>query len=265
MNEQEGEGVTGYKLDSEVKLKQKSKDYKTDLKLTPSKIKLENEYSPEQLNSGDSIGSLIAKLEHKIGGENPDITTGAKYGLPKLHDSAGLWLEGNLTYKKCKQLNGDISGLISVNNQFFVGSQIIGNLETRKSDEITGICAAKFDDNFVYLHANCLKHIIRLGLATPQISYINKISAEAKVDLDGKGPLTDRTTGQVAFDYPINNDSKLKFKFDISKNIYAHCSFIHKINENLKLTVTDSANPAGFFKNSAAEKYKLGLALEAEF
>lgn len=265
LKEQGEDDFKGYKLDTEVKLKQQNKEGKLDVKLTPSKIKVEKEHKPAQLNTVDSTGSVLGRVEHKVGGGNPDLTAGVKYGLPRLHESAGLWLEGNLTYKNFKQFNGDISGLLAINNQFFVGSQIIGDLEKKKADEITGVCGAQFDGNFVYLRANCLKHIVRLGFSTPYFGWTNKLAAEAKLDLDKEGPITDRTTGTVALDYPINFDSKLKFKFDISKKVFMHFSFIHKINENLQITFTDYANPTGFFRDSERAKYRLGVAFEAKF
>lgn len=235
------------------------------MKLTPSKVKIEKAYNPEALNSATSAGSFFGRLEHKVGGGKPDITAGVTYALPSFHQDAGVWLEGNLTYKGCKEWAGDASALLSVRNQFFVGSQIKSNLQTKKADEIHGVAAVAFDNNFVYLHANCLKHIIRVGFTTPQIEYIGKLAAEAKIDLKQEGPLEDKTSSQVAFDYPINADTKLKFKFDITKKVYAHFSFIHVINQNLKFTFTDYCNPAGFFRNSGKEQYRLGMAFEANF
>lgn len=259
------EGKGGYAVDSEVKLKHTYPTEKFELKLTPSKVKIEKAFNPDSMNSATSAGSFLGRLEQKVGKGKPDVTAGLTYALPSFHQDAGAWLEGNLTYKDCKEWTGDASALLSIRNQFFVGSQIKGHLQTKKAQEITGVAAVAFDTNFVYLHANCLEHIIRFGFTTPQIQYIGKLAAEAKVRLNEKGPIEDKTSGLVAFDYPINPDTKLKLKFDITKKVFAHFSFIHQINRNLKLTFTDACNPAGFFRNSEKEQYRLGLAFEANF
>lgn len=252
-------------MDTEVKLKQTSPKGKFELKLTPSKLKVDNSYNLEQLNGVNNRGSVVGKIEHSIGKDKPNLTAGFTYAVPRLNEDVGAWLEGNITYKNCEKWTGDISALLSVRDQFFVGSKIVSNLHTKKADEITGVVGALFDTNFVYLNANCLNHVVRFGFSTYQVPHIGKFAAEAEIDLKEKGPIEDRTKSQIAFDYQINLDSRLKFKFDITKKVYGHFSFIHAINKNLTLTFTDYCSPMGFFKHSGKEKYKLGLALEASF
>lgn len=255
----------GYNLGMEVKVKDTHADGKCELKLTPSKVKFENTHNLEQLNGVNQRGSVLGRIEHKIGDNRPDLTGGITYAVPRLNEDVGIWTEGNVTYKNCEKWMGDISALLSVRDQFFVGSKIVGNLQTKKSEEITGVVGALFNKNFLYLHANCLNHNIRFGFSTTDIPHLTKFAAEAELDLDKKGPIEDRMKSTVAFNYILNADSRLKFKFDITKKVYGHFSFIHKINNNLQLTFTDYCNPAGFFKNSAQEKYRLGLAFEASF
>jgi hypothetical protein len=259
------EDGNGFVVDTEVKLKQVRSENELEVKLTPAKIKVENKFKPSQINDENNKGSLIGRFEHKVGSDKPDLTGGFTYALPKAHEDAGAFFEGNVTFKGLKDWAGDISGLLSYRNQFFLGSSIKGSLQTRKADEITGVFGAKLDDNFVYLHANCLKHVIRVGFSTKMIEHIGTFAAETEIKLKDEGPIQDRTTGKIVFDHKLNDDSTLKVKLDISKQVYAHMSFSHKINKNLKVTLMDHANPLGFFKNSAKENYRLGVALEGSF
>ena len=253
------------KVDTEFKLKQVRPKGTTEVKLTPSKIKIEKECRPDQVNNDTTTGSFLGKLEHTVGNDKPDITAGFTYGLPKVNDDIAAHFEGNATYKGMKEWAGDISGMLSYRNQFFLGSQITADLQTRKASEITGIAAADLDGNFLYLHANCLSHIIRVGFNTSQIERLGTFQAETEIALKEKGPLQDRTTTKVAFDYNINSDTRLKFKFDITRKVLAHMSFIHKLNDNLSITFTDTCNPLGFFKDRAQNDYRLGIALDAKF
>lgn len=255
----------GYKLDTEAKLKATCPKSKFELKLTPSKIKVEKSCTPPQVNDDETKGSFLGRVEHKVGSDKPDVTAGFTYARPRATDDVGAWFEGNVTYKGLKNWTGDISGLFSFQNQFFIGSQIKGDLQTRKADEITGVVATRLDDSFVYLHANCLNHIIRLGFSTTKVDQIGKLSAETEVDLKAKGPIQDRSKARVAFDHKITDDMTMKYKFDISKEIDAHFSFIHKINNNLRVTMTDNCDPVGFFKNPGAKKYKFGISFEGNF
>jgi hypothetical protein len=259
------EDGNGFVVDTEVKLKQVQKENELEVKLTPSKIKVENKFKPSQINDENTKGSLLGRLDHKVGSDKPDLTAGFTYALPKAHEDAGAFFEGNVTYKGLKDWTGDISGLLSYKNQFFLGSQINGDLQTRKADKITGIFAAKLDDNFVYLHANCLEHVIRVGFSTQKIEHIGTFAAETEIKLREEGPIQDRTTGKIAFNHKLNDDTTLKIKLDVTKQVYVHMAFSHRINKNLMVTIMDHANPLGFFKNSAKENYRLGVALEGSF
>ena len=255
----------GYKVDTEVKYKQTLPKGSFEFKLTPSKVKLEKSCVPDMVNSDGKKGSFLGRFEHKIGSDKPDLTAGFSYAIPKINDDVGIWTEGNVTYKGLKSWVGDISALVGFRNQFFVGSQITGDLQTRKSQEITGIVGANVDGNFVYFGANCLNHLVKVGFTTKKISYFSTLAAEAEVDLNQKGPIQDRTTSKVAVEYAGNSSTTMKVKFDITKKLLGHFTMKHKINDNLTLTMTDSVNPIGFFKNAGKEKYNLGLALEANF
>ena len=259
------EDGNGFGVDTEVKLKQVRPKSEIEIKLAPSKIKIEKKCKPEQINDENTKGSFLGRLEHKVGSDKPDLTAGFTYALPKAHEDVGVWTEGNVTYKGLKDWAGDVSALFSFKNQFFVGSQITGNLQTRKVDKITGIVGAQFDDNFVYMHANCLDHVIRVGFSTKQIEHVGTFAAESEIKMKEQGPIQDRTTTKIAFDHKINDDSTFKMKLDVTKQVYAHLSFSHKINNNLKVTLMDHANPLGFFKNSAKESYRMGVALEGNF
>ena len=170
-----------------------------------------------------------------------------------------------MTYTSAKEVKGDIGGMLGFQEKFFIGSKIVGDLKTRKADEIRGVAAVKVDGNVAYFGANCLEHVVKLGFSTPHVQYLSKLAAEAKVDLKAAGSLKDNTKCRAAFEHDVNADSKLKVRFDITKTLMLHFSFIHKINSNLKFTFTDSLNPIGFFKNPGAEKYKYGLAFEGSF
>lgn len=249
----------------EVKVKDTHVDGKCEIKLTPSKVKFDYTHNLAQLNGANQSGTVTGKVEHKIGDNRPDLTGGFTYAVPRINDDVGAWLEGNVTYKNCEKWTGDISALLSVRDQFFVGSKIVSNLQTKKADDITGVVGALFNRNFIYLHANCLKHVIRFGFSTTDVPHLTKLVAEAEMDLKEKGPIEDRTKATVAFDHLLNVDTRLKLKFDITKKVYAHFSLIHRINDNLRFTFTDYCNPVGFFKNGAQENYRLGLAFEANF
>lgn len=255
----------GFAVDTEVKLKQVRPKSELEIKLAPSKIKIEKKCKPSQINDENTKGSFLGKLEHKVGSDRPDLTAGFTYALPKAHEDVGVWTEGNVTFKGLKDWAGDVSALFSYNNKFFVGSQINSSLQTRKADKITGILAARFDDNFVYMHANCLDHVVRVGFSTKQIENIGTFAAESEIKLKEQGPIQDRTTTKIAFDHSFNQDSTLKVKLDVTKQVFAHLSFSHKINKNLKVTLMDHANPLGFFKNGAKESYRMGVALEGNF
>ena len=237
---------------------------RSEMKLTPSKINIENEFNPDQMNDENTIGGLVGKIEHHPGSAT-SVTAGFKYGLPKFQEHFGLWFEGNAIWGNPNNWTGDVSAMIGVNDQYFVGTKIVSNLKTRKTDEITGIVATKFDDNFAYFHANCLEHKLRLGFSTPHVPEFTKVAAEAKIDLKGEGSLTDKTTSEVVLDKSLNDDTRFKMKLDLSKSLLAHFSFIHRINKNLTCTITDSVNPIGFFKNAGKEKYRIGVAFEADF
>ena len=238
---------------------------KFEFKLTPSKLKFEKECTPDVVNKDDKEGSFLGRVEHKIGDDKPDVTSGFKYAMPKVNEDVGLWFEGNVTYKQFKNWVGDIGALASYKNQFYIGSQIKGDLQTQKADEITGVIGASMDNNFCYMHANCLNHVIRLGFSTPNVRYFKTFAAESEIKLKEKGSLQDRTTGKLAFDFDCSNDILMKFKFDITKDILLHSTFKHKINDHLTITMTDCCNPLGFFQNPGKSKYNVGVALEANF
>lgn len=262
----DNEKADGYNIDTEVKVKHVQSCCALDLKLTPSKVKAEQTYHLEQLNGPTYHGFLTGRLEHKIGNDKPDLTAGVSYAVPKINDDVGAYLEGNVTYKGLKNWVGDFGWLLSVRNQFFVGSQITANLEEKKAKEITGVVGAVFNGNNIYMHANCLEHIVRVGFSSTEVlAQLNKFAAETEIKLNEKGPIEDRTSSKVAFDWNVNPDTLLKIRFDITKKVYGHFSMVHHINKNLSLTFTDYCNPVGFFKNSGKEEYKLGLALEASF
>jgi len=220
---------------------------------------------PEQINTADAEGSFLGRLEHKTGNDKPDLTGGFTYGLPRLSDDVGAYFEGNVTYKGMQEWNGDLSAMFTYQNQFYLGSKITGCLKTRKASEITGIAAANIDGNFIYMHTNCLKNILRFGFSTKNVEHFGTLAAETEIALKEKGTLQDRTTTKVAFDHAITEDSTLKVKFDISKKVLLHTAFIHNINKNLKVTFSDTMNPIGFFTEPAKEKYSVGVALEGNF
>ena len=260
------EGDDGnYKLDTEAKVKSAGAKGKWELKLTPSKIKFEKSCTPEQINDANTTGSFLGRVEHKVGSDKPDVTAGFTYARPKATDDVGAWFEGNVTYNGLKNFTGDISALFAFQNQFFIGSQIKGDLQTRKADEITGVVAAKLDGSFVYMHANCLNHIIRLGFSTTKVEQVGKLSAETEIKMKEKGPIQDRATTRVAFDHAITDDMSMKYKFDITKQLNAHFTFIHRINNNLRVTMTDNCDPLGFFKNPGSKKYNFGISFEGNF
>lgn len=233
------------------------------MKLTPAKVKIEKKCFPAELNKGDAEGSFLGRLEHKTGKDCTDITAGFAYGMPKLADNAALWVEGNVVSNNCKEFAGDLSAVVGYNNQYFIGSKILANLKTQKLNEAHGFLAADFDKNFVYMNTNCLERKIKFGFSTPNVEYLERLAGETQIELDDKHQLKGTPTSTIALSHKVNDDSKIKVKFDITKDIHTHFSFIHKISKNLTLTVTDYCNPIGFFKNSGKETYKLGVSLEA--
>ena len=259
------EDGNGYKLGTELKIKQVREKGTTEVKLTPTKVKIEKSCRPDQVNNDTATGSFLGKLEHKIGDDKPDLTAGFTYGRPKLNDDVAAYFEGNVTYKGMKEWAGDISGLLSFRNQFYLGSQIFADLKTKKATDITGIAAAEVDGHFLYMHAHCLKNIVRVGFSTKKLEQFGTLAAETEIALKEKGPIQDRTKATVAFDTDINEDSKLKMKLDITKKLYGHFSFIHKINDNLSITFTDALNPLGLFKDRGQNEYNIGISLDAKF
>jgi len=215
------------------------------------------------LNEGDNEGYALGRLEHKTGKEYTDVTGGFTFGNPKLVDNAGLWVEGNVVSNNLKNYAAHGSWILGYENQWFVGSKVIANLHTQKLDEAHGFVAAKFNDSFAFFLTNCLARKFRVGFWTPNIQYLKRFQAETQFELDEKHQLKGSPTSTVAFTHKLNDDSAFKAKFDISKEVYAHFSFVHKINKNLQITLTDYANPLGFFRNSGKEQYKLGVSLEA--
>lgn len=233
------------------------------MKLAPSKVKVENKWSPSQINNGDTEGYLLDRLEHNSVKDQTVITTGFAYGLPKLADNVALWLEGNVIANNLKEFSGDLSAVAAYNKQYFVGTKVLGNLQTRKLSEAHGFVAAEFENNFVYLNSNCLARKIKLGFSTPNIQYLQRLAGETQIELDENYQLKGTPTSNIAFSNKINDDTTLKVKFDISKDIHFHFSCIHKLSKNLSFTVGDSFNPLGLHKNSGKEIYNFGVSLEA--
>lgn len=261
----ENKELAGFTVNSEVKLKKKCSKVRSEAKFSVADVKIEKEFFPPEANKDGVITSVVGKFEHKIGKERPGFTLGFTHGAPKLHDSVGLWLQGYLTYTAAKEVKGDLAGMLGFQDKFFIGSKIIGDLKTRKAENIHGIAAVKVDGNFAYFGANCLEHIVKLGFSTPHVQHLSKLAAEAQVNLNEKGSFQDKTTCRAAFEHEINSDSKMKMRFDITKTLMVHFSFTHKINSNLKFTFADSVNPIAFFKNPGSEKYRYGLAFEGTF
>lgn len=207
----------------------------------------------------------MGRLEYKAGDERPDLTAGFTYGLPKLNDDVSAYFEGHVTNKGMKDFHGDFSFLGSYQNKFFVGSEVVGDLKSQKASSIHGVAAADFDGNFVYLKHDCLKHVAKFGFSTNKVDQLDTLAAETQIALKENGPLQDRTTTTVAFKKAFNSDMTLKAKFDITKKVYGEFSWIHKINDNFKITFTDRLNPVGIFTEPAKEKYDLGVAFEGTF
>jgi hypothetical protein len=234
-----------------------------EIKLTPSKVKIEKICTPAMVNDENTEGSFLGRLEHKTGKDYTDIAAGFSYGLPKLQDNVGLWFEGNVITNNLKSFAGDLSAVGALNNQWFVGTKVVGDLKAQKLSEAHGFVAVQVDNNFGFLLSNCLERKIKLGFWTQNIEYFSRVAAETNIELDDKYGLKGSPTSTVAFEHQLNDDSKLKVKFDIAKDIYTHFSFVHTINKNLQITITDECNPLGFFRNSGKEQYKLGVAFEA--
>lgn len=234
------------------------------MKLTPTKAKIEKKCKPEFLNGDDKEGQFLGRLEHSTAKDHTDITAGFTYGLPKLADGVSLHTEGNLTaHNSYKEVTGDLSAVFGYNNQFYLGTKVGADLKSQKLGEVHGLFGVHHDGNFAYFVSNCLARTMRFGFSTPHVQYLDKLAAEARLELDDKHKLKGDVTSAVALTHKINDDAKIKVKLDISKEVYAHFSLIHRINNNLTLTMTDYCNPMGFFKNSGKEGYKLGVSLEA--
>ena len=251
------------KVDTEAKLKISSSDHQAELKASPSKAKLEFKANPPTMNDDSNQVTFVSSVEHKIGKEYTDLKAGFSYGLPKVADNAGLWIEGNAVTNNLTAHTGDISAVIGYQDQYFIGSKSVANLNTQKVTEMHGFLAAKVNESFMFLLSNCYERKIKLGLSTPKIDYFDKLSAESNIELDEKYQMKGSPTSTIAFEHKLNGDSKLKTKLDIAQDIYVNLSFVHKINPNLQITIGDSLNPLGLFKNSGKEVYKLGVALEA--
>lgn len=80
-----------------------------------------------------------------------------------------------------------------------------------------------------------------------------------------KGELYEKSDAKVAFDHNVGEDGRVKIKLDLAKTLFANVSYIHKINKNLKFTISDAFAPFGFFKGGDKERYRLGFAVEANF
>ncbi len=255
----------GCAVKTEVKIKTIKPKSKMDLRITPERFFLEKECKPDRFNNGDNSFSLVHSFTHHPLKNCFMASYGFKYGIPKLHDSLGVFLSGNANWCNTCDWTGDFAAMLALNDKFFVGSKIVTNMKTKKTEEITGISAADLDGHYAYLHTDCLKHKMRVGLSSTKVEHFTKVAGEAQIDLDNKGSFQDKTTANVAFDYPLNKDTRIKMKFDLAKNIFAHFSFIHKISKHHQITVTDYANPVGFFTNPAKEKYVVGVAFEANY
>jgi len=205
----------------------------------------------------------LGRLEHKTGKDHTDITAGFTYGLPKLNESLGLWLEGNVITNNFSKFSGDLSAVAAFENQWFVGTKVLADLQTQKLNEAHGFVAVSVDNNFGFLLSNCLARKLRVGFWTPNVSYFSRVSAHTDLELDDKYALKGSPTSTIGFEHDYSEDSRIKAKFEVSDEIKAHFSFVHKLNKNLTLTITDSCNPLGFFRNQGKEKYELGVAFEA--
>lgn len=236
-----------------------------EMSFTTKDFKFEKETAIDQLTSDDAVTKISGKLEHKIGKDVPDFTLGLTYANAKIQESVGFWGQSYWTYTGSKDLKGRHNALLAYQNKYFIGSQIHADYKTKKAEQIHGVVGAKLDGNFVYFGANCLEHMIRVGFSTPHVQYLNKLAAEAQVNLKGEGSIQDKTTAKVGFSHKLNDDSELKVKFDVTKDLLLHFSYIHKVNDNLKFTFSDVTNPLGFFKSSVKERYRLGFAFEANF
>lgn len=250
-------------VDTEVKVKKTLADGNFELKLAPSKVKIEKKWLLEKVYDPSTIGTFFGRLEHKVGKDSTDLTAGFQYAVPAFHEGIGIWTEANLVSNNLKSWAGDASAMVNLNHNIWIGSKLIGDLQSQKLNEAHGVLAANFDGNFAYLVSNCWERKVRLGFSTPAIQYFNKLAAETKIDLDEKYAIKGTPESTVAFSSKLNDDSALKVKFDITKDVHVHFSFVHRINKNLQITVTDHANPMGFFKNQGDAQYKLGIALEA--
>lgn len=259
-----GEEGKGHKVDTEVKLKKKSSKGQFELKLAPAKVKIEKKCNPEFINKDGTEGSFLGRVEHKVGKDSTDITAGFTYGLPKLAENAGLWLEGNLVTNNFKSVGGDLSAVLGLNNQYFIGGKVVGDITNQKLSEAHGFLAAYFENRIAYLSSNCLERKLRLGFSIPKFQVFDTFAAETEIELDDKYALKGTPISRVAYSYKVNSDSRLKVKLDISKDIFAHFSFIHKINNNLQISFTDYAKPLAFFSRKGDNSlYKLGISLEA--
>jgi len=261
-NTEEGNGL---KLGSELKVKASCEKSKFEAKITPNKVKIEKTCTPPQVNNDTTEGSFMGRLEYKAGDETPDLTAGFTYGLPKLNDDVSVYFEGNVTYKGLKDLKGEFTTLSSYQNKFFIGSEVIGDLKTQKPSSIHGVAAADLDGSFVYMKHDCINHLAKLGFSTKKLDQFDTFAAETQVAVKQEGPLQDRTTTTVAFSKALSDDFTLKGKFDITKKVHAEISWIHKINDNFKITFSDRLNPVGIFTEPAKEKYELGIAFEGIF
>ena len=248
-----------------MKVKASCEKSQFEAKITPNKVKVEKTCNPPQINNDKTQGSFLGRLEYKAGDETPDLTAGFTYGIPKLNDDVGVYFEGNVTYKGMKDLHGEFTWLSSYQDKFFVGSEVIGDLKTQKPSAIHGVAAADLDGSFVYLKHDCVNHIAKVGFSTTKVEQVDKLAAETQIAVKQEGPLQDRTTSTVALEKSLGDDATLKAKFDISKKVYAEFSWIHKINDNFKITFSDRLNPVGIFTEPAKEKYELGVAFEGIF
>mmetsp|Transcript_8973 Transcript_8973/g.10134 ORF Transcript_8973/g.10134 Transcript_8973/m.10134 type:complete len:205 (-) Transcript_8973:306-920(-) len=144
----------GYKVGTEVKVKVKDAKWKSEMSLSPSTIKCDKEINIDQLSHDDAVGSAYGKFEHKVGKDKPDLTIGVNYSNKNLHENVGVWLQNHWTYAGLSEVKGKHSFMFAYNNQFFVGSQILADYKTKKTDEILGLVAVKHDGNLGYFSAN---------------------------------------------------------------------------------------------------------------
>lgn len=138
-------------------------------------------------------------------------------------------------------------------------------MKTQKASSIFGVAGANLDGHFVYYKHDCSNHVATVGFSTDKLDQFQKVAAETEVALKEQGPLQDRTTTTLAFQNSLNSDTTIKSKFEITKRVHAEVAWIHKINDNFKITFSDRVDPIAMFTEPANTKYEIGVAFEGIF